>query len=160
LPADQAFCALDSARMCQNARMRAGQSANSHHSGPESPFFSAVDRPLLSLSSSFFQDRGRAYDGGARRRWTAVRMAALGSQRPSAVQHRPPIRDSLNVGSRHCNAATSRLQRMAAFRPNRSDRNASPLPNSGLRLHSGPVAMLSLIWARIHASCRTNQGVR
>ena len=30
-----------------------------------------------------------------------------------------------------------------------------PLPvNSGLRLHSGPFGMLSLIWARIHASCR------
>jgi hypothetical protein len=34
------------------------------------------------------------------------------------------------------------------------------LPNSGLRLHSAPAAMLCLIRARIYASCQTNEGVR
>jgi hypothetical protein len=34
------------------------------------------------------------------------------------------------------------------------DRNSFPSLNSGLCLHSGPFDMLSLIWARIHASCR------
>jgi hypothetical protein len=41
----------------------------------------------------------------------------LGSLLPFAAQRRPLIRDSLNVGSRNCHTATSRLQRMAAFRP-------------------------------------------
>lgn len=39
------------------------------------PFFSAVHRPVQSLSFSFCQDRGYTHDGGARRRWVAVKMA-------------------------------------------------------------------------------------
>ena len=56
--------------------MRAGRAANSHHPLPGSPFFSSEDRPVLPLLFSFCQDRGHAHDGGARRRWIAVRMPA------------------------------------------------------------------------------------
>ena len=65
---DQAFWGLDGACMGPNARMRAGRSANPHHFGPASPFFSAVDRPVLPLSFSCCQDRGHAHIGGARNR--------------------------------------------------------------------------------------------
>ena len=65
---DQAFWGLDGACMDPNARMRAGRSANPHHFGPASPFFSAVDRPVLPLSFSCCQDRGHAHIGGARNR--------------------------------------------------------------------------------------------
>jgi hypothetical protein len=72
---DQELWALGGACIGQNARMRAGRAAKSHHPRPGSPFFSAVDRPVLPLSFSFCQDRGHAHDGGARRRWIVVRMA-------------------------------------------------------------------------------------
>ena len=65
---DQAFWGLDGACMDPNARMRAGRCANPHHFGPASPFFSAVDRPVLPLSFSCCQDRGHAHIGGARNR--------------------------------------------------------------------------------------------
>ena len=38
--------------------------------------------------------------------------------------------------------------------PHLAARNAPASLNSGLRLHSGPFGMLSLIWARIYAPCR------
>jgi len=62
--------------------------------GPASPFFSAVDRTVLPLSFSFCQDRGHAHDGGARRRWIAVRMGGtLGS-----VLEQPPLLDGSASG--------------------------------------------------------------
>jgi len=45
--------------------MRAGRAANSHRSGPASPFFSSVDRPVLPLSFCFCQDRGQTHYGRA-----------------------------------------------------------------------------------------------
>ena len=61
--------------MGQNARMLAGRAAKSYHPCTAAQFFSTVDRPVPPHSFSFCQDRGHAHDGGARRRWIAVRMA-------------------------------------------------------------------------------------
>ena len=57
--------------------MRADRAENSHHSGPAAPFISAVDRPILSLSFSFCQDRGHVHSGGARNRRIAARIARI-----------------------------------------------------------------------------------
>jgi len=58
--------------MGPNTRILAGRSANSHHSGPASPLFSAVDRHVLPLSvrllsgsrSHPYGKRSEAVDGG------------------------------------------------------------------------------------------------
>jgi hypothetical protein len=56
-------------------RMWVDWAAKPHHPRPAATFFSAAGRPVLPLSFSLVLDRGHAHNGGARRRWIAVRIA-------------------------------------------------------------------------------------
>jgi len=65
--------------MDQNARMRAGRAAKSYHPRPASPFFSAVDRPVLPLSFSLGTSDQRV------RLRRDVGLTALRTKRPTIL---------------------------------------------------------------------------